>query len=299
MRIAVTGHKGQIATALLEKAHETNVEIFSIGRPELDMAEPSSIRHMLKNIAVDAIVSAAAYTAVDRAENEPETAFAVNAEGAGAVAEVAASLDIPILHLSTDYVFSGDKTSNYEETDAPAPLSVYGRSKLAGEQHVAQIAANHAIIRTSWVYSPFGANFVKTMLRLAETRNVLRVVDDQIGSPTSALDIAGALLAIAQRLVGDTDPALRGVFHMTGTGRASWADFATEIFATLKNRTGRTIIVERIGTSDYPTAARRPLNSLLSNEKLKATYEIILPDWRTSTRIVTERILDTEGEYPS
>lgn len=291
MRIAVTGKQGQVVTALLERGAEAGVEIFAVGRPELDLADPASIRSVLSELKPDAIVSAAAYTAVDKAESEEALAFAVNAQGPAAIAQVAAELGIPVVHLSTDYVFPGDKQGVYTEADATGPVSVYGRSKLAGEEAIAAATPNHAILRTAWVYSPFGANFVKTMLRLAETRDALNVVADQHGTPTSALDIADAVIAIARRLVDDADPKLRGVFHLTGSGEATWADFADVIFAGLKEKSGKAISVGRITTADYPTPAKRPANSRLSNDKLKQAYGIVLPQWQQSTKVVLDRLL--------
>jgi len=291
MRIAVTGKQGQVVSALLERGPVAGVEIVAVGRPELDLVDRASIRAVLSQIKPDVIVSAAAYTAVDKAESEEELAFVVNAEGPTAIAEVAKGLGIPIMHLSTDYVFSGDKQGLYVETDATGPVSVYGRSKLAGEQGIAAANPNHVILRTAWVYSPFGANFVKTMLRLAETRDALNVVADQRGSPTSALDIADAVIAIAKRLSADSDENLRGIFHLTGSGEATWADFAEAIFAGLKAKNGKIVSVGRITTADYPTPAKRPANSRLSNDKLKQTYGIVLPDWKESTKVVLDRLL--------
>lgn len=296
MRIAVTGRQGQVVTSLIERGPAAGVEIVAVGRPELDLADPASIRRALETVRPDAIVSAAAYTAVDKAESEPDLAFAVNGEGAGAIAEAASALGVPVVHLSTDYVFSGDKPEPYLETDPTGPVSAYGRSKLEGERRVAAAAADHAILRTAWVYSPFGANFLKTMLRLAETRDVLRVVADQQGQPTSALDIADGVIAVVRRLASDGDPALRGVFHMTACGSGTWADFAEAIFDRLHARTGKAVSVERITTADYPTPARRPANSRLDNTKLSETYGIILPDWRASTEVVLNRLIDDNGE---
>ncbi|WP_279480748.1 dTDP-4-dehydrorhamnose reductase [Aureimonas sp. SK2] len=291
MRIAVTGKQGQVVSSLLERGPAAGVEIVALGRPELDLADPASIRAALTAARPDAIVSAAAYTAVDKAESEADLAFAVNAEGPGALAAVAAELGVPVVHLSTDYVFAGDKDAPYREDDPTGPVSVYGRSKLEGELRVARAQPNHAILRTAWVYSPFGANFLKTMLRLAETRDAVNVVADQWGTPTSALDIADAAIVVARRLVADPDPALRGTFHLTGSGEATWADFAEAIFAERELRTGKAVTVGRIGTADYPTPARRPANSRLSGEKLAGTYGIVLPDWRQSTRAVLDRLL--------
>jgi dTDP-4-dehydrorhamnose reductase len=290
MRIAVTGKQGQVVSALIERGAAAGVEIVAVGRPELDLADRASILSALSSIRPDAVVSAAAYTAVDKAESEPDLAFAVNAEGPAAIAEITARLGIPIVHLSTDYVFPGDKPDAYVETDATGPTSIYGRSKLAGEERIAAANPNHAILRTAWVYSPFGANFVKTMLRLAESRDAINVVADQKGTPTSAFDIADAVIAIARRLAEDVDPSLRGVFHLTGGGEATWADFAETIFVDLAAQGGKKVSVGRITTADYPTPAKRPANSRLSNEKLRQAYGIVLPDWKVSTQVVLDRL---------
>lgn len=291
MRLAVTGKQGQVVTSLLERGAAASVEVIALGRPELDLADPASVKAAIAAAAPDVVVSAAAYTAVDKAESEPELAFEVNEVGAGAVAEAAAALQVPIIHLSTDYVFAGDKADPYLESDPTGPVSVYGASKLAGEKKVAAATGNHAILRTAWVYSPFGANFLKTMLRLGASRDMLRVVADQRGTPTSALDIADAVITVARRLKTDPDPALRGVFHLTGGGEGTWADFAEVIFASLEARTGRGVAVERITTADYPTPARRPANSRLSNNKLQSSYGVKLADWDVSTRSVVDRLL--------
>lgn len=299
MRLLVTGKQGQVATALAERGPAAGVDVVLAGRPELDLAQADTVLDVIAGFKPDVIVSAAAYTAVDKAESDADQAFAVNAAGAGAVARAAATLGVPVIHLSTDYVFDGTKAEPYVESDPTGPVSVYGLSKLDGERRVAEATGNHAILRTAWVYSPFCANFLKTMLRLAESRDHLRVVADQHGAPTSALDIADAVIAIAERMLADPDPRLRGVFHMTGSGEAVWADFAEEIFAALQARTGKTITVERIGTADYPTPARRPANSRLSNTKLEAAYGVVLPDWRISTRAVVKRLLDQQDKATS
>ncbi|ULJ73483.1 dTDP-4-dehydrorhamnose reductase [Rhizobium gallicum] len=292
MRIAVTGKQGQAVQSLMRRGAEKGVEIIAVGRPEMDLADPASVAAAFSLVHPDVIVSAAAYTAVDRAESEPDLAFAVNAAGAAAVAEAAARIGVPVIHISTDYVFSGDKPSAYTEEDMTGPISVYGQSKLAGERAVAAANPNHVILRTAWVYSPFGANFLKTMLRLSETRDHLSVVADQTGCPTSALDIAEAILAIASRLVTDPAPSLRATFHLTGSGEASWADFAEGIFAELHKSGGKSIRVERITTADYPTPAKRPANSRLSGDKLASIYGIRLPDWKQSMRIVMQVIFN-------
>lgn len=289
IKLAVTGLTGQVVSALIERAPH-DVEIIALGRPQLDLSMRSAVLGTLRSARCDVIVNAAAYTAVDRAESEPDVAMRVNGEGAGFVAEIAAELGAPLVHLSTDCVFDGALGRPYRETDAPGPISAYGRSKLAGEARIAAIHPDHAILRTSWVYSPFGENFVKTMLRLA-TQDKVRVVADRIGSPTSALDLADAIVAVARRLRADRALELRGVFHMTGSGEASWADFACAIFAEAQALGHAPVSVERIAGVDYPTAARRPANSRLDNAKLAAVYGLALPDWRKSTKECVVRLL--------
>jgi dTDP-4-dehydrorhamnose reductase len=272
-------------------ALKRRVEIVVLGRPALDLSDRDSVRRALAATPCDAIVNAAAYTAVDKAEAEPEVAMRVNAEGAGHVAEVAARLGVPLLQLSTDYVFDGAGARPYVETDPTGPTGAYGRSKLEGERRVLAEQPNSAILRTAWVYSPFGANFVRTMLRLGETREEVGVVTDQHGNPTSALDIADALVAIAARLVGDPAPELRGVFHMTGAGEASWADFAEAIFAEAQKHGRPPVRVKRIATSDYPTPAKRPANSRLVCSKLARVHGVALPHWRASLAHCVARLL--------
>jgi len=290
MRLAVTGLHGQIVSAIIERAPR-GVEIIALGRPRLDLTVRDAVLAALRAARCDVIVNAAAYTEVDKAESEPEVAMRVNGDGAGYVAEIAAELRAPLLHLSTDYVFDGALDRPYREDDAVSPTSAYGRSKLAGERRIAATHPNHAILRTAWVYSPFGANFVKTMLRLAETRQEIAVVTDQRGAPTYALDIADALFAIAERLRADPSPDLRGIFHMTGGGEASWAEFAEAIFAEAAKRGRPAASVRPIATADYPTAARRPANSRLDNAKLAAAFGLTLPNWRDSTKACVARLL--------
>lgn len=293
MRIAVTGKQGQVAQALMERASHYSAEVIAIGRPEMDLLDEASVSRSLLAAKPDAIVSAAAYTAVDKAESEPEIAVAINALGAGAVARAAEQLKVPLLHLSTDYVFDGEKDAPYDEEDPPGPLSVYGASKLDGERQVSKATRNHVILRTAWVYSAYRSNFLKTMLRLSESRTEIGVVDDQLGRPTSAHDIADALFRIAARLISDPDPHLRGIFHLAAEGEASWAGFAGEIFKGLEWRTGRSVAVRPIASADYPTAAKRPRNSRLSTEKLQETYSIRLPEWQASTSDVLDRLIGT------
>jgi len=292
MRMLVTGREGQVARSLAERASSSNIDLVTLGRPELDLAgDAYDIVTALKAARPEIIVSAAAYTAVDRAESEPERAFAVNERGPKAIASAAAELRVPLIHLSTDYVFDGTKASPYDEEDATGPTGVYGASKLAGEQAVLAGHADSVVLRTAWVYSPFGANFVKTMLRLAGERGEVGVVGDQQGNPTSALDIADGIIAVAWNLLADDDTALRGIFHCAGMGEASWAEFAEGIFAASSGRGGPTARVRHIRTADYPTSARRPANSRMDCSKLARVHGVKLPDWHDSVGNVVGRLL--------
>lgn len=293
MRIVVSGGpKGQVLQSLMERGQAAGHEIIGLGRPQLDLAaDPEIISAALAAAEPEAVVSAAAYTAVDKAESEADLAFAINARGAGAIARAASVLGVPLVHLSTDYVFSGSKTSPYNEEDPTDPVSVYGASKLAGEEAVLAEHSHAAVLRTAWVYGPFGANFVKTMLRLAADRDEVSVVADQRGNPTSALDIADTILEVLRKLASSSDQRFSGVFHMTGQGEATWAGFAEAIFAASKARGGPSASVRPISTADYPTPAKRPANSRLDNSKLAETYGLRLPQWQNSLERVIARLV--------
>ena len=294
MRLVVTGVRGQIAQSLVERAPH-GVTVIALGRPTLDLADPAGIAPALAAIRADVVVNAAAYTAVDKAETDAEAAFAINTTGAGAVAAAANALGLPLIHISTDYVFDGAKLSPYVETDPTGPTGVYGASKLAGEAAVIEAHAGATILRTAWVYSPFGNNFVKTMLRMAASRDELGVVADQIGNPTSALDIADAVMAIAANLVTRSDdPALSGLFHMSGRGEASWAELATRIFTASAAAGGPFACVRAITTAEYPTPARRPANSRLDCTRLELAHGVRLPDWQNSVDHVVARSLTAQ-----
>ena len=295
MRILVTGTNGQIDTSLQALADTfDDIDLLRIGLPEADLSRPQTLRAPVMAAQPEVIVSSAAYTAVDKAESEPDLAQAVNGDGPYALAKLAAELDIPILHLSTDYVFAGDKDGAYVETDPACPASVYGATKLSGEELIRTATPNHVILRTAWVYSPYGNNFVKTMLRMGETRNEVGVVADQRGCPTYAPEIARALLTIARRVHADTGSDLRGVFHLTGQGETTWAGFARAIFDGAAARGGKAIKVNEIPTSAYPTPARRPANSRLDGAKLKATYDLSLDPWRVSLAACLDQLLGPE-----
>lgn len=292
MRIVVTGVEGQVVRSLVERGAKRGHEIVPVGRPELDLSgDPDLIAAAVESALPEAVVSAAAYTAVDRAESEPDLAFAVNERGAAAVASAARRSSVPLVHLSTDYVFDGNKGTPYTEDDATGPTGIYGASKLAGEQAVTAEYENCAILRTAWVYSPFGTNFVKTMLRLGAERDELRVVSDQFGNPTSALDIADGALAVVENLAADGDPARRGIFHMAAGGAASWAEFAEAIFAASAEVGGPVATITRIATADFPTAAMRPANSQLDSSKLERAHGVCLPQWQHSVNEVVPRLI--------
>ena len=275
MRIAVFGRTGQVAQELARL--EGTV---CLGREVADFADPEAVRRAARAVEAEAIVNAVAYTAVDRAETEEALARTVNALSVGALAEVAAERGLPLVHISTDYVFDGSGDAPRRPEDPGGPLGAYGRTKLDGERAVAAAGGAHAILRTSWVFSAHGANFVKTMLRLGADRPVLRVVADQIGGPTPAAGIAAACHRIAGALA--RDPGLSGVDHYAGAPDTSWAGFARAIFA----EAGLAVAVEDIPSSGYPTPAARPLNSRLDCTATEAAFGIARPDWQAGLRAV-------------
>ena len=285
------GRTGQVAHELL-KAASTNGEfsIHGLSRQDADFRFPERVAAAVRSAgSIDAIVNAVAYTAVDKAESETALARTVNAISVAELASVAESRAIPLVHLSTDYVFDGAKPSPYIESDMPAPLNVYGRTKLEGEDAIRASGARHVILRTSWVYASHGANFVATMLRLGRERDELRVVDDQHGSPTSAPDLAAVILEMTRRFVLANRPEQFGTFHYSAEGDTTWRRFAEATFEEAGPRAGIKARVTPIATSDYPTAARRPLNSRLNCGKIESVYGIKPPPWRPSLgRIVRE-----------
>jgi dTDP-4-dehydrorhamnose reductase len=272
LRIAVFGRTGQVALEL------ARLGCVCIGRETADFADPEAVRRAAQGVEADAIVNAVAYTAVDRAESEEALALTINGASVGALAEVAAARGLPLVHISTDYVFDGSGTAPWRPGDPVGPLGAYGRTKLEGERAVAAAGGVHAVLRTSWVFSAHGANFVKTMLRLGADRDRLRIVADQIGGPTPARGIAGACMRIAEALA--RDPSLSGTYHYAGSPDVSWADFARAIFADA----GLQVAVEDIPSSDYPTPAARPSNSRLDCTATEAAFGIPRPDWRAALR---------------
>jgi dTDP-4-dehydrorhamnose reductase len=265
--ILVFGREGQVARELAARIPPAGTRLEFLGRAQFDLLDGGEIAPVIEKAGAAGVVNASAYTAVDRAESEAAAAFRLNRDAPGAMARACADLGLPFVHFSTDYVFNGEKTSGYVEDDPRDPLGVYGASKAEGEDAVIAAGGDCAIIRTAWVFSAFGANFLKTMLRLAQSRDEIGVVDDQRGCPTWAADLAGAALDVLDTL-GSGAKNL-GVVHAAGDTEASWADFAQMIFAEQQRRGGACATVRKITTADYPTPARRPANSMLSIERLR------------------------------
>jgi len=275
--ILITGGTGQVGTGLT-LANRGRFEIIAPTRADLDLLDPASIEKHVASREWAAIINCAAYTAVDKAESEPKAAFAINAEAPGIIARAAATRDIPLLHVSTDYVFDGSKPDPYSEEDPVAPLGIYGASKEAGERAVRDACGRGIILRTAWVVSPWGHNFVKTMLRLGAEREELGVVADQIGCPTSAMDIAETLLTLTERLLQDPAAPL-GTYHFVNAGEASWHDLAALIFTNASKRGLHVPKLKPITAREYPTPAKRPLNSRLSTTQIQTDFGIEPRRW--------------------
>ncbi len=289
MRVLVTGARGQVGSDVA-RLLGASAQVFAHDRSTLDLAVPEQVEARVREAAPHIVVNAAAYTAVDRAESEPQAARAVNATGVGVLGAAARRCGALVIHYSTDYVFDGRKAGPYVEEDATAPLGVYGATKLEGERALAASGCAHVILRTSWVYAPHGRNFLLTMLRLAASRDEVRVVDDQYGAPTSSLQLARATAALfAATEARSPRPAdvervaaLSGVYHATASGRTTWCGFANAIFARWSRRAGPAFRAPRvvpITTPEYPTPARRPANSVLSNARLEQAFGVRLGPW--------------------
>lgn len=288
--ILVTGGNGQLGTELQRCAWPAGYEVVAIDVADLDLTDTAAIAAKVAERPWAAVINGAAYTAVDKAESDIVTAWAVNAMAPAAFGEACAKAGIPLVQVSTDYVFAGDKAGAWEVDDPVAPLGVYGASKLGGELAVRTSGARHVIVRTAWVVSAHGSNFVKTMLRVSAERDTLTVVDDQRGSPTSAADLAGALMAITLRLIED-EGAPTGTFHFSNAGETSWAGFAAEIFHQAAARGGVTANVTPITTDQYPTPARRPANSLLSHAAIGAAYGIAPRPWQDALSEILDELI--------
>ena len=267
--ILVFGKAGQVATELQRLGG-----VVALGRDQANLSCPQACVDAIRHHAPTAVINAAAYTAVDKAEDEERLAAVINGDAPTAMAKACAELGIPLIHISTDYVFDGTGQALWQPNDPTAPQNAYGRSKLAGETGIRASGTAHAILRTSWVVSAHGANFIKTMLRLSETRDALNVVADQIGGPTPAGDIAMACVQMAEQLI--QDPSKSGTYHFSGTPDVSWAEFATEIFV----QAGKSVSLTPIPTADYPTPASRPLNSRMDCSATEKTFGITRPEWR-------------------
>lgn len=286
-RILITGANGQLGNALrLELAGDPNIDAVYTDVEDLDITNAEAVENFLRDNAIEMMVNCAAYTAVDRAESDELRAAAINTEAVGIIGQAAGRLGIRVIHISTDYVFSGESYRPYEEKDEPFPQSIYGRTKLEGEGLLTSFCKDAVIIRTAWLYSEFGNNFVKTMLRLAGEKEELGVVSDQIGTPTYAGDLAAAIHAVIR-----SEEWKPGIYHFTNEGVASWYDFAKSIFEIA----GKDIRVKPLLTSEYPTAARRPMYSVLSKNKIKRTYNIEIPYWRESLEKCIARLGNTQN----
>ncbi|KAA0677451.1 dTDP-4-dehydrorhamnose reductase [Azospirillum brasilense] len=294
MKILILGTSGQVGTELMRAAWPPGTELVGLARPDVDMARPETVEAAVAAHAPDLVVNATAYTAVDKAESDREAAFAVNRDGPARLAAACAARGVPLVHISTDYVFDGTKPAPYTEDDPVAPLGAYGASKEAGEAAVRAALPHHVILRTSWVYAAHGANFVKTMLRFGRERDEMRVVADQHGAPTAAADIAAAIVAIAGRIAVTKDTGNDvpwGTYHFTGTGETTWHGFAERVFQRLETATGRRPRLQAIATADYPTPARRPANSRLDCTRIRTAFGIEAPRWEDSLDRVLDELL--------
>ena len=301
MRLLIAGWQGQVARGLVEAAPACpDVMACAVGRAALDICSARSIERALAQIEPTVVINSAAYTAVDKAESEADDAFAMNRDGAGLLAEAAARRGVPIIHISTDYVYDGAKPEPYVEDDPTAPQTVFGRSKLEGEAAVIAANPRHVILRTSWVFSPTGRNFVKTMLAQADEQERVRVVADQRGNPTYAPHLVDAILELARQLSArksaddrDDDPASGpwGIYHAAGTGATTWAGLAAEVFRASAALGGPAAAVEPIASADYPTRARRLPNAELDCSKLERTFGLRLPAWQDGVAECVRRLL--------
>lgn len=292
MHLLVFGRNGQVGHEL-QRRLPPGVTACVLDRSTVDITRQDAVARAIASAGCDVVVNAAAHTAVDQAESEPEAAFAANAEGPAFMAEACAAAGLPLVHISTDYVFDGSKAGAYVEDDPIAPLGVYGKSKAVGEQAVRERLPEHVILRTSWVFSAHGKNFVKTMLRLGAERDALRIVADQTGCPTAAADIADAVLAIARQVSGRPAGTPWGTYHYCGAERTTWHGFAQAVFDLRRDVTGQpSPRLEAIRTAEYPTPARRPMNSEMDCRRIAQAFGITAPDWRRSLSAVMHELLD-------
>lgn len=292
MKILVTGGTGQLVRSLLERAeHHRGIEVATAGRPAVDLEQPGSISRAIWAARPEIVINAAAYTAVDQAEQEPDRAFRTNADAAGETAAAAREVGARVIQISTDYVFAGTGECAWRPGDPTGPLGTYGASKLAGEEQVRAANPDHLILRTAWVFSPFGKNFVATMLRLAAERGEVRVVADQRGCPTNALDLADGLLRVARAWRNGDRAGVGQTMHLAGPEPCSWAEFAKAIFEASAQVGGPVAEVRAITTAEFPTPARRPSNSVLDSSMFEATFGWQMPSWRQGLQQTVRRLL--------
>lgn len=289
--IAIVGKSGQVARALMRVAAQCGLRAAAGGRPDVDISDYRSVATFLYEAQPRVVINAAAYTAVDKAESEPDEAFRINAEAPARLAVMCQAASVPLIHISTDYVFDGQQARAYVEDDAMQPLSVYGASKAAGEQAVRTGCPHHVILRTSWVYSRDGQNFLRTMLRLAGERDTVSVVSDQQGAPTLADDLARAIVTISSTIGKAGPDGPWGTYHVTAAGVTSWHGFAAEIFRLAAASGARTPNLVAIPSREYQTAALRPANSRLDNGKLARTFGIVMPDWERGVADTMARLM--------
>ena len=294
--VLITGGSGQVGRELLAARLPPSWRLHAPTRAALDLANPEALAAAVAEERWAAVINAGAYTAVDRAESDSTAAWTVNAAGPRALAAATAGAGIPLIQVSTDYVFAGDKPQPYLESDAVGPLNVYGASKLGGEIALAALNPRHVILRTAWVVSRHGANFVKTMLRLGSERRLLRVVADQHGAPTAARDIAAALIAVAERMIADPDGA-SGVYHFANAGETTWCELARFVFAQAARVGREPPRVEAIATADYPTPARRPANSRLATGRIQRDFGLTPRPWREAVAEVVAELVTSRCSH--
>lgn len=287
MKILITGAQGQVGKELTSLAKERGYDVIAAGRSDLDITQATDVQDFINHHHPDVVINAAAYTAVDKAEEEQVLAYAINRDGAKNIATACTELSLPLLHISTDYVFDGTKVESYNEEDKVSPLGVYGESKWQGEEAIRERLSNHIILRVAWVFGAQGNNFVKTMLRLGKERDELNVVADQYGGPSPAKDIADALINLAEQYTKNKKLDW-GTYHYCGQTKTSWYQFANEIFQRAKAQglINKTVQINPITTAEYPTPAKRPKNSMLDCSKIKNSFNIEMPDWRQALSLV-------------
>lgn len=290
--ILIIGNQGQLATALKQIGRIADHRLICLGRPAMDFTQPNTIGKIIEDVKPALVINAAAYSAVDQAQNDKEAAFAVNASGVGELGRQCARHDIPVIHVSTDYVFDGTSTSPYKPRDKVAPKGVYGQSKARGETELRETIDQHLIFRTAWLFGNHGNNFLKTMLRLGKTNDQIRVVDDQHGAPTYAHDLAVGLAQIASQVITSRENIPWGTYHLTNSGQTTWCGFAREIFNCCADAGTKVPEIIAITTADYPTPTPRPAYSVLDCGDTTELFGVSLPDWKDATARCIHKIKD-------